>query len=682
MQMVESEMMNMLDFSNDAIIVFVFQQRQPGLGPEKGSEESISQGEITYHNLKAKSLFSWKRNVIGLNMYDLIVPERSRREGKTNIENVFFEKTISTFIETDAGVDLRVKIKMYNISKRLAAVYIQLDNTEEIKSNEKMLMESLQDIFKSTGYMVTTKNLESIYESVNETTAGFMGKTVQDFIGNSDYDLFPKHVADLFREAELTAMASSIPIAVEETFPMNGMMRSAFVTRSARKREDGVITGVITIAYDITTYKEALIKISEMEKKEALENARQKSEFLANMSHEIRTPINGVMGMTILLLDTQLNVEQFEYALGIQRSGQSLLSIINDILDISKIEAGKIELENIHIDVRVLLKDILFMFQKVQSEKKLEFRMIDKIPEGKSVIICDPFRLKQIFLNLISNSVKFTMEGYVWVEVEYIENLNTLNAPDYTVKEKAKTRSMAEIYAKNEDMRYKLRFSVKDSGIGISQEQRERMFKPFSQADTSTTRKFGGTGLGLSITKHIVELLRGHIDFKSELGKGSTFWFDIPYVKGDPKKCKNAEEKSYKIEKKTVVTNKYVMVVDDNALNRLIAMRLLDKMGYRSKGFENGMECWVAVKRDPYMYGIILLDCMMPIMDGYEATKYIRQEPEPIKSIPIIAMTANALKGEKEHCLEVGMNDYISKPFDKDTFFKKIEKYMSLGFSD
>ena len=652
---------------------------------------------IDYTPDQCRNLLNWNKDVnyVGRDVYVTLVPKRSQRKGKTNFESILYGQPSVTAIMTadgdiiDALVDIRVLTpEECNTmgANNVALMSLQYrPRTLSSDCDEQQIMDYLQKLFKDTGYMVTVKDIESRYISVNELTAGFMGKTIQDFIGKTDYELFPKHVADLFREAELLAMGSLTPIAVEETFPLNNTLRNAFVTRCARRDEDGNLVGVLTIAYDITDYKDSLIRISETQKNVAIEEARQKSEFLANMSHEIRTPINGVLGMDTLLLDTELNSEQFEYALGIQRSGQSLLSIINDILDISKIEAGKIQLEIMDMNVKSLLRDILFMFQNTLSigNKNLDLKLIDLVPASKMVIKCDPHRLKQVFVNLVGNAVKFTSEGFVHITAEYIENLNIIDAPDYTVKDKATTRPLTtDVLTGHTEMRYKLKFSISDSGIGLSEESRDKLFKPFIQADTSTTRKYGGTGLGLSITKRIVELMKGYIDFVSKLGEGSTFFFEIPYLQGDQKNVAYESTDVFKITRTPLKTDRKVMVVDDNAMNRMIAIKLLEKMGYKCEGYENGKESLNGFEKDPNGYGLVLMDCMMPIMDGYEATQMIRSRTDqPYHDVPIIAMTANAMSGEREHCLQVGMNDYMSKPFNKDIFFDKVLVHMR-AYSD
>ena len=407
------------------------------------------------------------------------------------------------------------------------------------------------------------------------------------------------------------------------------------VTRSLIVDPGGAVVGVASVGRDITEIKrtQALLAAAHAE---AVEASKMKSQFMANMNHELRTPLNGVIGISRLLLDTELTTEQHEYAEALRISGEALLGVIGDILDFSKVEAGKLELADEALRLHELVHGVCAMVGLGTAAKdgvRLTARIEPDLPAG---VWGDETRLRQVLTNLAGNAVKFTPEGEVTISVRRQVSL---------------------------DGPHQLRFEVADTGIGIAPEAQETIFESFAQADGSTTRRYGGTGLGLAIARQLVTLMGGSIGVRSAPDHGSTFWFTVPLrpagepTAGASPAAAEARPAAAAIES---AGQRRILVAEDNPVNQLVTRRLLEQRGFHVDIAADGREAVEMHARTAY--DLIFMDCQMPELDGYDATRAIRAREGGERRTPVVALTASTMAGDTQRCFDAGMDRFAGKP--------------------
>lgn len=537
-------------------------------------------------------------------------------------------------------IPLGTRNALESIATGIGAIIARIKAEVDLRESENRF----RAIFETAQDSVFIKDSSLKYLQVNPAMEKLFCKPASELIGKTDVELFDKKAGDEIQETDLQVLSGKI-IEVEHSKRVNGRSFTFQISKVPMRDGSGRINGLCGIARDITDHKRAEDELKSA-KEEAEAAARAKSEFLATMSHEIRTPMNAIIGMTSILLDSDLTPEHRESIETIRSSGDILLTTINDILDFSKIESGKMELECQPFNLRQCIEEAMDLVAPRAMENGLDlaYLMDDSVP---GTIVADSTILRQVLTNLLSNAVKFTKRGKIEIFIKALQQ--------------------------NENL-YELSFSVEDTGIGISKKSLNKLFKPFSQVDMSTTRKYEGTGLGLAICKRLVEFMGGRIWAESELGKGSIFRFtikcraapdEIAFIKETPP---SSEISHHPVDEDQSLQ---ILLAEDNPINQKVAMRMLIKLGYKADAVANGLEVLQALERQTY--DVILMDVQMPEMDGFDATRDIRKRW--INGPKIIAITAYALEGDKEKCLEAGMDDYISKPMNISELAEILSKY-------
>ncbi|HSH58186.1 MAG TPA: PAS domain S-box protein [Acidimicrobiales bacterium] len=804
------------------LLVFALRERRRGEAMLQESEERSrsvveaakdafvsmdSSGHITGWNRQAEATFGWSaEEVMGRSVASTIVPPKERdahEQGLRHLIETGEGPILNTRIETVAlhhdGHSFPVELAVWPVGSgeecSFNSFIHDISERKEAEQRTLRLSNDLRLLLESSGEGIYGIDLDGRCTFINKAAARLLGcqpeevvgQTMHDLVHHSHEDASPYPVEDcpIYR-----ACRSGIACRVDTEVLWRKDGTSFPAEYSAHPIvEDDVVKGAVVNFTDITERKATENELAAANE-QAMQSSRLKSEFVANMSHEIRTPMNGVLGMTGLLLDTSLSDEQREYAEAVRTSAEGLLAVINDILDFSKVEAGKIELEMLDFDVRATVEEAAELLSEQTYVKGLELSTLVE-PEVPCALRGDPGRLRQILLNLLGNAVKFTAKGEVVTRVALVDQT---------------------------DAQMTLRFSVTDTGIGIRPEAQSGLFQSFSQADASTTRRYGGTGLGLAISKKLVELMGGDIGVQSRVGAGSTFWFtarletsaeenlakpqspgrlqglrllvvddnatnrtilehnarswrmrpqsaeggvqalemlraeaqagdpypiavldydmpgmdgidlaraikDDPLVasarlvlltsagqRGDahlaraagiealltkpvrvsalhdalaaamgiptaPKHTRAEFDGGGRPPEAETRAGAHILVVEDNVVNQKVAARTLETLGHRVDVAANGLEALQALSEIPY--DVVLMDCQMPEMDGYEATTQIRRAEGSHRHTPIIAMTAGAMRGDEEKARAAGMDDYVSKPVTRDHLSTVLDRWLT-----
>ncbi len=529
------------------------------------------------------------------------------------------------------------------------------NDEKEKRAAELRIANYARSLIEASLDPLVTINTKGKITDMNEALANITGITREELTGTDFFDYFtePQKAREVYQEVFAKGSVADSPLTLRHK---DNKLTDVLFNGSVYKDDGGNVLGVVIVARDVTDQKRIATELIESkvfaelateiaeEAKSKAERATQlaedavkaKQQFLSNMSHEIRTPMNAIIGFTKVVLKTNLTAKQKEYLQAIKMSGDALIVLINDILDLAKVDAGKMTFEQIPFKMALSISAMLHLFETKIQEKNLEL-VKEYDPRIPDVLVGDPIRLHQIILNLLSNAVKFTTKGKITVSVRLLKEDN----------EKAT-----------------IGFAITDTGIGIAENKIGNIFENFQQASSNTSRLYGGTGLGLAIVKQLVEPQGGSISVKSKIDEGSTFSFVLSFLKSDA----IAESEIGIQELDTDIKNIKVLVVEDIALNQLLMKTLLDDFGFERDIVDNGK---IAIEKlQTKSYDIILMDLQMPVMNGFETTEYIRNKMN--SKIPIIALTADVTTVDLAKCKAVGMNDYIAKPIDERLLYSKI----------
>ncbi|MBE2203020.1 MAG: response regulator [Chthoniobacterales bacterium] len=621
-------------------------------------------GEAIYRYDPTTDELSWQGNLSEIGWTDTGDVPKKRMEWIACIHPEDVQK-YRTVVCEGGGTKWNIEYRIFGKNKRVSWLLDRGQNVEltpgqmiavgtilnltPLREAERRLL----DVSESAGEFIWEVDNEGHYTYLSERAREVLGYPLDKLIGHHPLALVPPEDANAVREISKSIVRERRSFRDFEHRMIRGDGRIIWLSVNGIpvSNTQGQLTGYRGAGLDVTARKQAEQELVR-EKESAQAADRAKSEFLAVMSHEIRTPLNSVLGFADLLTETPLDVSQKEQVDMIRRSGDALLVLLNDILDFSRIESGKMPIQPSSVDIRGCLRDVVDLYGATAQSKGLTIRVEveDQVP---SSLFTDPGRLRQILLNLIGNAVKFTPSGGIVV--------TAMRGQHDPV-----------------DGRFPLRIEVSDTGIGIPPDRVARLFKPFSQADSSTTRRFGGTGLGLAICKRLAELLGGNVSLVRSSPSGSVFALELTLVTM-PDIASPTPDKILPAGTGTALhrrNEKYrILVVEDNSVNRMLAQRMLLSLGFESDSAENGLAGLEAHQKNPY--DIIFMDLQMPVMDGVEAAGKIRdfeKNNHPNSPVRIIAFTADAMSGDRQRCLDAGMDDYLSKPIRRPELSNVLDK--------
>ena len=654
-------------------------------------------GEGRYLRVAAKSeesLAGPKHYLLGRTVREVMPPEAAERCMQAlaiaKETGTAYGQQIRLHLATgDRWFELSIARKSVAIDESPRFIVLSRDITQR-KDEEAALQQSeahLRTLINTIPNLIWLKNPEGVYLACNPMFERFFGARESAIVGRTDCDFIDKSLADFFLEHDRKAMAKGEPSVNEEwiTFADDGRRALLETTKTPMRDADGRLIGVLGIGRDITRARQEQLELENYrhrleelvqqrtfelsEAKEAAEAAnRAKSTFLANMSHEIRTPMNAIIGFTHLLLKEITEPEPHERLIKVNNAAHHLLRVINDILDLSKIEAGKLTIETADFALSQLVEHVLAMLEERATNKGLRLSA-EIAPDIPTCLHGDPLRLRQMLLNFVSNAIKFSERGQIVVRARALEFLedNIL-----------------------------LRIEVQDEGVGMSAEQQSRLFQAFSQADNTTTRLYGGTGLGLAITQRLAGMMGGETGVTSQPGVGSTFWMTVRLSKmqGPVCTCFDHPEQGRRLSRAGPLSMPYadgqtadqilaaqnrgqkILLAEDDPVNQALASDLLKLVGLKVDVVSNGQQALEQVCDGDY--DLVLMDMQMPVMDGIDATRAIRGLFDAA-SLPILAMTANAFSDDRERCLAAGMNDHIGKPVDPEALYEILLRWLPGG---